>query len=86
MSDLKFESAGQKQAREQAADLAAVKTAAELAEIRAKLEKQEAENVKAARASKIRELIAIGIAGATFIATVGFGIAAVIFGFLSVRQ
>ena len=70
MSDLKYESLGQKQAREQAADAAAVETAAALAEIKARLEKQEAESAKAARASKIREWIVIAIAAATLIATI----------------
>lgn len=70
MSDLKFESAGQKQAREQAADSAAVETAAELAEIKAQLKKQEIENAEAARASRFREWLTIVIAAATLIATI----------------
>lgn len=69
MSDLKFESAGQKQAREQAADSAAVATAAELAEIKAQLAKQEAENAKAAKESRFREWLTIAIAAATLIIT-----------------
>ncbi len=70
MSDLKFESLGEKQAREQAADAAAVETAAALAELRAKLEKQQAETAKAARESRRREWLTIAIAAATLIVTI----------------
>ena len=75
MSDRKYESAGQKQAREQAADAAAVEAAAALAEIKAQLAKQEAENARAARDSKFREWLTIAIAAATLIVAI-----------LSVRQ
>lgn len=70
MSDLKFESLGEKQVREQAADAAAVETAAALAELRAKLEKQQAETAKAARESRRREWLTIAIAAATLIVTI----------------
>lgn len=74
VSDLKFESAGQKQAREQAADSAAVETAAELAAIKAQLKKQEIENAKAAKKSVRRERLAVTIGLLTLVATVLFGI------------
>lgn len=47
MSDRKYESPGQKQAREQAADAAAVETAAKLAELKNQLDKMQAETAKA---------------------------------------
>lgn len=74
MGGLRYESAGQKQAREQAADYAIVELAAELKNVKAQLDAQQEENAKAAQRSTRREWITITIGLLTLAATVLFGI------------
>lgn len=78
MGSMRYESAGQKQARQQAADYAAVELATELKELKAQLEIQQAENAKAAQRSTRREWLTITIALLTLAATVLFGILALL--------
>lgn len=78
MSDLRYESAGQKQAREQAADSAAVKAAAEMAAIRTQLKTQEEEANKQKQLDRIRFWVTTTIALIGSLAAIGSLIATIV--------
>lgn len=78
MSDLRFESPGQKQARRQASEDANVEAARLLAEMREQVELERQAREAGEKRSTRREVIALIIGGLTLGATILFGVLALL--------